>query len=261
LRKCTKEDFATVDTVVVGAEKLPHELSDSFEKRFGIRPVEGYGATELSPLVSVNVPASRTPENFQADAKEGSVGRTVPNVAAKVTDVNDSSRILGANAEGLLWIKGPNVMLGYLNRPDLTAEVIVDGWYCTGDMAKIDEEGFITLTGRMSRFSKIGGEMVPHIQIEEALTSILNEKNYDEQKIAVTAVPDKTRGERLVVLHTDIENSPGDLCRRLRESGLPNLYIPSEDSFFKVDAIPFLGSGKLDLKRMKEVALEVVGRS
>lgn len=258
LRKCAPEDLKSLDTVVVGAEKLPQELANAFENRFGIRPVEGYGTTELSPLVSVNVPASRTEKNFQPDSKEGSVGRTVPNVAAKITDLENPHRVLGANADGMLWIKGPNVMLGYMHRPDLTADVIVDGWYRTGDVAHIDDEGFITLTGRMSRFSKIGGEMIPHVQIEEVLTSILNQRNYDEQKIAVTAVPDPKRGERLVVLHTKLDDSPGELCRRLRESGLPNLYIPSEDSFFEVDAIPILGSGKLDLKKMKEVAQQAV---
>lgn len=261
LRKCTPDDFASLNTVVAGAEKLPVELAVAFDHRFGVRPVEGYGTTELSPLVSVNVPASRALKNFQVDAKEGTVGRTVPNVVAKITDLDDPKRELGANASGMLWIKGPNVMLGYMHRPDLTAEVIVDGWYCTGDVAEIDDEGFITLTGRMSRFSKIGGEMIPHIQIEEALTSILNEENYETQKVAVTAVPDPKRGERLVVLHTRLTQSPAELCRRLRESGLPNLFIPSEDSFFEVDEIPILGSGKLDLKRMKEVAVQVAGQT
>jgi len=259
LRKCTPDDFASLDTVVVGAEKLPQELTVAFNHRFGIRPVEGYGATELSPIVSVNIPQSRAQENFQSDSKEGSVGRTIPNVAAKITDLDDPTRELGPNESGMLWVKGPNVMLGYLNRPDLTAESIVDGWYCTGDVAQIDNDGFITLTGRMSRFSKIGGEMIPHIQIEEALTSILNEKNYDEQKVAVTAVPDPKRGERLVVLHTELDDSPAELCKKLRDLGLPNLYVPSEDSFFQVDAIPILGSGKLDLKKMKEVALQAAG--
>ncbi len=261
LRKCTREDFASLNTVVAGAEKLPQELAVAFDHRFGVRPVEGYGTTELSPLVSVNVPQSRTPKNFQSDCKEGTVGRTVPNVVAKITDLDDPKRELGKNASGMLWIKGPNVMLGYMHRPDLTAEVIVDGWYCTGDVAEIDDEGFITLTGRMSRFSKIGGEMIPHIQIEEALTSFLNDENYDSQKVAVTAVPDPKRGERLVVLHTQLEQSPAELCRQLRESGLPNLFVPSEDSFFEVDEIPILGSGKLDLKRMKEVAMQVSGQA
>jgi acyl-[acyl-carrier-protein]-phospholipid O-acyltransferase/long-chain-fatty-acid--[acyl-carrier-protein] ligase len=162
---------------------------------------------------------------------------------------------------GMLWIKGPNVMLGYMHRPELTAEVIVDGWYCTGDVAQIDDDGFITITGRMSRFSKIGGEMVPHIQIEDALLQLLSEKNYEEQRIAVTAIPDPKRGERLIVLHTELDASPAELCRRLRESGLPNLYIPAESDFFKVDAIPFLGSGKLDLRRLKDVAMQLAGQT
>ncbi len=260
LRKCTRDDFASVNTVVAGAEKLPAELCVAFDHRFGVRPVEGYGTTELSPLVSVNVPPSRTSKSFQSDNKEGSVGRPVPNVVAKITDLDDPTRNLGPNQSGMLWVKGPNVMLGYMHRPDLTNEVIVDGWYCTGDVGQIDNEGFITLTGRMSRFSKIGGEMVPHIQIEETLNSILSDPDSDEQKIVVTAVPDAKKGERLVVLHTPLERTPADLCQRLRETGLPNLYVPSEDSFFQVDAIPVLGSGKLDLKRMKELGLQLTGQ-
>jgi acyl-[acyl-carrier-protein]-phospholipid O-acyltransferase/long-chain-fatty-acid--[acyl-carrier-protein] ligase len=261
LRKCTRDDFATVNTVVAGAEKLPAELAVAFDHRFGVRPVEGYGTTELSPLVSVNVPPSRVEKNYQPDSKEGSVGRPIPNVAAKVVDVDDPTRELGPNQSGMLWIKGPNVMLGYMHRPELTKEAIVDGWYCTGDVAVIDDAGFITLTGRMSRFSKIGGEMIPHIQIEEVLTSLLNDPDSDVQKVAVTAVPDAKKGERLIVLYTQLNVPPGELCQRLRESGLPNLFVPSEDSFVKVDAIPILGSGKLDLKRMKEVALQATGQA
>jgi acyl-[acyl-carrier-protein]-phospholipid O-acyltransferase/long-chain-fatty-acid--[acyl-carrier-protein] ligase len=261
LRKCTREDFASVNTVVAGAEKLPAELAVAFDHRFGVRPVEGYGTTELSPLVSVNVPPSRSSKNFQPDSKDGSVGRPIPNTVAKITDLDDPNRELGANQTGMLWIKGPNVMLGYMNRPEATAEVVRDGWYCTGDVGVIDVEGFITLTGRMSRFSKIGGEMVPHIQIEESLCALVNEPDSEVQLVAVTAVPDPKKGERLVVLHTKLNRTPSELCQRLRESGLPNLYIPGEDSFFQVDAIPVLGSGKLDLKRLKEVALQLTGQA
>jgi 1-acyl-sn-glycerol-3-phosphate acyltransferase len=260
LRKCAPEDWKSVNTIVVGAEKLPAELAAAFEQQFGVRPVEGYGATELSPLVSVNVPPGRTPKNFQPDAKEGTVGRPVPNVAAKITDLDDPSRELGANQTGMLWVKGPNVMLGYMNRPELTAESIVDGWYCTGDVGFIDDEGFITLTGRMSRFSKIGGEMVPHIQIEESLAAMLDSQE-DTQTIAVTAVPDAKKGERLIVLYTQLEKDPATLCRQLRDSGLPNLYIPDPENFIRVEAIPILGSGKLDLKRMKDLALQAVGQA
>jgi acyl-[acyl-carrier-protein]-phospholipid O-acyltransferase/long-chain-fatty-acid--[acyl-carrier-protein] ligase len=149
-------------------------------------------------------------------------------------------------------------MRGYLNRDDLTAQVIRDGWYETGDVAKIDNDGFIFITGRQSRFSKIGGEMVPHIQIEEAMSQILG-GDEDAMSSVVTAVPDEKRGERLVVLHTELSKTPREILAQLSATGLPNIYLPSEDSFIRVDAIPVLGTGKLDLKGMQTLAKEKLG--
>ena len=257
LRRCTPEQFAKLDVIVTGAEKLPLDLADGFEEKFGIRPVEGYGATELSPLASVNVPHSRSGENFQVDCKDGTVGRPVPGVVARVTDL-DSGEELGTNEPGMLWIKGANVMKGYFGREDLTSEVIQDGWYHTGDVALIDDDGFIQITGRMSRFSKIGGEMIPHIQIEETLNSLITGGEEEELLAAVTAVPDAKKGERLIVLHKPFQQSVQELCQQLSQEGLPNLYIPNPDSFFEVDEIPILGTGKLDLGAIKEKAAEMV---
>jgi acyl-[acyl-carrier-protein]-phospholipid O-acyltransferase/long-chain-fatty-acid--[acyl-carrier-protein] ligase len=146
-------------------------------------------------------------------------------------------------------------MQGYLDRPDLTAHVVHDGWYCTGDIAKLDEDGFITITGRESRFSKIGGEMVPHLPIEEAVNAELG--SGDGDLVAVVAgVPDSRKGERLVVLHLPTSRDPHDVCRGLAARGLPNLWIPAPDSFAEVAAIPVLGSGKLDLRWLASEALE-----
>ena len=253
LRRCEPEDFATLDVVFTGAEKLSPELAEAFEKRFGVRPVEGYGATELSPVVSGNIPPSRDLTGQQG-IREGTVGRPLPGIAAKVVDP-DSGADLGADQPGLLLVTGPNVMKGYLGRPDLTAQAIREGWYLTGDVARIDADGFIHITDRLSRFSKIGGEMVPHIRIEEAIRDLL-QLDEDELRLAVAAVPDVKKGERLVVLHTALPLSGEELCRRLAQSGLPPIWIPSPDSFRQVEAIPLLGTGKLDLKRLKDLALE-----
>jgi acyl-[acyl-carrier-protein]-phospholipid O-acyltransferase/long-chain-fatty-acid--[acyl-carrier-protein] ligase len=190
--------------------------------------------------------------------KEGTVGRPIPNVMAKVTDL-DTGQDLKPNQAGMLWIKGPNVMKGYLNQEQMTAEVIRDGWYMTGDVAVIDEDGYISITGRQSRFSKIGGEMVPHIRIEEILNTLLADEEGDLLKAVVTAVPDVKKGERLVVLHTSIDKTPGELRKALAESGLPNIYLPSEDSFREIEAIPVLGTGKLDLRGLKKAALDIFG--
>ncbi|HBE67474.1 MAG TPA: acyl-[ACP]--phospholipid O-acyltransferase, partial [Planctomycetaceae bacterium] len=160
---------------------------------------------------------------------------------------------------GLLEIRGPNVMQGYLKQPELTAAAMHDDWYRTGDMAKIDSDGFIHITGRVSRFSKIGGEMVPHIQIEEHLAEQLGEDEEGTLRVAVTAVPDPKRGERLIVLYTPEDASPEQLIKGLSAAGLPNIYLPTPESFLRVDEIPVLGSGKLDLSALKRTAQEHFG--
>ncbi|MBX3432473.1 MAG: MFS transporter [Pirellulales bacterium] len=252
LKRCEKEDFAKLEIAVAGAEKLPIALCEAFEQKFGVRPVEGYGTTELSPLVSVNVPASRS-QSREQDCKEGTVGRCVPGVAAKIVDP-DTFAELPVDAPGMLLVKGPNVMKGYLGEPEKTAAVIRDGWYVTGDIAKLDKLGFIEITGRLSRFSKIGGEMVPHLRIEEELQKFFGGENQDETVVAVTAVPDERKGERLVVLHLPTDKTPGQACQHLQAAGLPNLWIPDEQAFLLVDAIPLLGTGKLDLKGLADTA-------
>ena len=256
LRRCEPEDFAALDVAFTGAEKLPVDLAAAFEERFGVRPVEGYGATELSPVVSGNIPPSRDLSGRQG-LREGTVGRPLPGISAKVVDL-ETGRELGADQPGMLLITGPNVMKGYLERPDLTAQVLRDGWYVTGDVARIDPDGFIHITDRLSRFSKIGGEMVPHVRIEEAIVELLG-LDQDDLRLAVAAVPDPRKGERLVVLHTDLPLGPEEICRRLVRSGLPPIWVPSPDSFGQIEAIPVLGTGKLDLKRVKELAAERFG--
>jgi acyl-[acyl-carrier-protein]-phospholipid O-acyltransferase / long-chain-fatty-acid--[acyl-carrier-protein] ligase len=152
------------------------------------------------------------------------------------------------------------VMKGYLHQPEKTAEVVKDGWYQTGDVAFIDEEGFIHITGRESRFSKIGGEMIPHLRIEEELDKLVTPSPDGKLQVAVTAVPDEKKGERLIVLHTKLDKSPEALRKGLAAAGLPNLFIPAADGFIEVESLPVLGTGKLDLRAMKAMALERAGR-
>src|SRR5205823_4969459 len=159
--------------------------------------------------------------------------------------------------EGLLLICGANVMKGYLGRDDLTQQKIIDGWYITGDLAKMDGDGFITITGREERFAKVGGEMVPLEKVEEELHEILGSS---EKLCAVTAIPDTKKGERLIVLHLPLPDvTSQDLWSRLNERGLPNLYVPGRRDFIQVPDLPILGSGKLDLKKCKEKAMELAG--
>jgi len=255
LRKCNKEQFKTLRFVVAGAEKLKQQLADAFKEKFGIVPLEGYGATELSPIVSIGYPdyVSKDKHIVQVGNKIGKVGHPLPGVAAKVVDP-DSFEILPFDTEGLLLIKGPNVMKGYLNDPEKTDKTIKDGWYITGDIAIIDSDGFIKITDRLSRFSKIGGEMVPHIKIEEKLLEVLETF---EPVCAVTSVEDSRKGERLVVLH-EIDINIDLVLQSLSEKGLPNLWIPKKNNFYRVEEIPVLGTGKLDLKGIKTKAQELL---
>ena len=258
LKRCAPEQMRALNLVITGAEKLPRDLCEQFREKFGVEPSEGYGTTELSPIVSVNVPADRLGPNSPLSTKLGSVGRPLPGISAKVVDP-ETGEDLGRNREGLLLVCGPNVMCGYFQLPRKTAEVLKDGWYNTGDFARIDDEGFIHITGRQSRFSKLGGEMVPHIKIEETLAALLGdaeeiEDGQPEIRVAVTSVADPKKGERIIVVHKRLPMPVEQVLLKLAESGLPNLWIPDAKSFLEVEDIPVLGTGKLDLKALKQLA-------
>ena len=245
--------FASLRHVIAGAEKMRGSIADDFAAKFGARPLEGYGATELSPVAAVDVP-DRGP---QKGSKPDSVGQNLPGTAAKVVDPETGAK-LPYGRQGLLMIKGPHVMRGYLNEPEKTAEVLKDGWYATGDVAVIDRDGFIYLKGRWgSRFSKIAGEMAPHEAVEERLHKAAG---LAEQTFVVTAVPDEQRGERLVVLYAGYAGDIPALLAKAKAEGLPGLWTPSASSFYRVEAFPVLGSGKLDLKELKALAEKFAGR-
>jgi len=252
IRRCQPEDFGSLQFVLVGAEKLPERLAFAFEDQFGIRPLEGYGCTECSPVVSVNTRDFRAPGFRQVGAKRGSIGHPLPGVSVRIEDP-DTGTPVGAGQPGLLLVHGPNVMQGYLGRPDKTSEVLRDGWYVTGDIAAIDEDGFLTITDRLSRFSKIGGEMVPHVKVEDKLHELAGAT---DQTFVVTSVPDPKKGERLVVLHTLPEAKLRACLEKLNESGLPNLWLPGPNQFFAVESFPHHGTGKLDLRKVRDIAVQ-----
>ena len=254
LRRCEPDNFKTLRILVCGAEKMPPGLAKEFRDKFGVLPLEGYGCTELSPVATVNVPDWREGSQCQIGNKSGTIGQPIPGVAARIVH-RETREPLPPNTEGLLLIYGANVMKGYLGRDDLTKLKIVSGWYITGDLAKLDEDGFITITGREERFAKVGGEMVPLEKVEEELHHILGT---NDKLCAVTAIPDRAKGERLVVLHLPLADiTPQDLWKRLNERGLPNIYVPGQRDFIQVPELPILGSGKLDLRKCKERAMEL----
>ncbi|WP_455370453.1 AMP-binding protein, partial [Petrachloros mirabilis] len=256
-RRCTPEQFSSLRVIVTGAEKLPVRLAQAFEDQFGIGPIEGYGVTECAPVIAVNCPDFRAAGYYQPAARRGTVGQPLPGVSVKIVDP-DSFVSLPPGTPGMLLVKGPNVMSGYLGREDLTASVMRDGWYVTGDIAVLDDDGFLTITDRLSRFSKIGGEMVPHGKVEEALQ---HASGSDMQVFAVTGIPDERKGEQLAVIHTLDESRIPDILARLAHDGLPNLFIPSRANFVKVDALPVLGTGKMDLRSLKRIALERLSKT
>jgi acyl-[acyl-carrier-protein]-phospholipid O-acyltransferase / long-chain-fatty-acid--[acyl-carrier-protein] ligase len=253
LRSCSADEFGSLQFVMAGAEKLSERLASAFEEKFGIRPLEGYGCTECSPVVSVNTHDFRSAGMRQVGAKRGKIGHPLPGISVRIVDPETKAPV-AVNQPGLLQVKGPNVMQGYLGRPEKTAEVLADGWYTTGDIAAEDEDGFLQITDRLSRFSKIGGEMVPHIRVEEKLHELAG---VTEQTFVVTGVPDEKKGERLVVLHTTNDEKLKTVLERLPQGDLPNLWIPRANQFYHVDTLPLLGTGKLDLRKIRERAIQL----
>jgi acyl-[acyl-carrier-protein]-phospholipid O-acyltransferase/long-chain-fatty-acid--[acyl-carrier-protein] ligase len=252
-RKCSAAEFASLRYVLVGAEKLRQPIADAFRQKFGVELLEGYGCTEMSPVVAVNAPNFTAGKDTQTGNKAGTVGHPLPGVAARIVDPVTFGP-LPPNTEGLLLVKGANRMLGYLHQPERTAEVFRDGWYNTGDIALLDDEGFLRITDRLSRFSKIAGEMVPHLKVEEAILNVLG-----DAQCVVTGIPDDTRGERLVALYVHPTLTPAELYQQLSDADLPRLWIPKRENLYPVDALPQLGTGKLDLRAVRHRAQHLAG--
>lgn len=255
LKKCEATQFKALVHLLLGAEKLKPELYDEIKAALGIEPLEGYGCTELSPVIAVNVLHEiRLPDGrIVTGNHRGTVGRPLPGTALKTVDPETLDE-LPTGSSGLIFVKGPQVMVGYLNRPEATADVLIDGWYNTGDLGHVDSDGFLHVTDRLSRFSKVAGEMVPHMAVESA---VLDALETTEPCVAVTALPDARRGERLYVLYDDsVTMPPAEIQKRMLAANLPRLWTPSVEDFIRVDAIPLLGTGKVDLHRLKTIALE-----
>jgi acyl-[acyl-carrier-protein]-phospholipid O-acyltransferase / long-chain-fatty-acid--[acyl-carrier-protein] ligase len=251
-RKADPHQLRSLRLVITGAEKLPLDLAKNFEKHFNHRVFEGYGLTETSPVVSVNLPEpqpTKPGEQVQPSSRLGSVGKMAPGIAAEIREP-ETNRKLSLHETGMLWLRGVNIFEGYLHDPEQSAEVLRDGWLKTGDIGRFDEDGFLYIEGRLSRFSKIGGEMVPHEAIEHKIIDALDLSGKDERSIAIVGVQDETKGEALVLLST-VDVDLAQLRDKLRETGVANLWIPKQVQ--RVESIPILASGKLDLKKCKEL--------
>jgi len=249
-KKVSPESMQSLRLVVAGAEKLRSEVRDGFEKKFKMPVYEGYGTTETSPGASVNLPDIDSP--YKLRNRPGTVGKAFSGTEFKIVDP-DSLEPIPTGEDGLILIGGPQIMKGYLKMPEKTAEVIelIDGyrWYRTGDKGHLDEDGFLTIVDRYSRFAKIGGEMVSLTTVEEEILDACNDKDLE---LAATCLPDQRKGERIVLLSTkNIEKS--ELKKILSDAKINPLYHPS--SILVVDEIPKLGSGKTDFGATKKIAL------
>jgi len=253
LRKVEPDKLRSLRLVITGAEKLPLELAKNFEERFKQRVFEGYGLTETSPVVSVNLPepqSTKPGEQVQPSSRLGSVGKMAPGIAAEIRHPETGAK-LSLHESGMLWLRGVNIFEGYLHDPERTGDVLQDGWLNTGDLGRFDEDGFLYIEGRLSRFSKIGGEMVPHETIEDKIVDSLDLSGRDERTVAIVGVQDEAKGEALVLLSA-VDIDLAELRSKLHDAGVPNLWIPKQVQ--RVESIPVLASGKLDLKKCKELA-------
>ena len=270
LRRADDTTFRSVRHFIVGAEKLQPALEDEFKKRCGVTLLEGYGLTEAAPVCAVNVPdAPPLPGSafYVPGLVKRSIGAVLPGIAVRITDVDDESHELPLTEQGMLWIKGANIFGGYIGRPELNRDIFRDGWFKTGDIGKLDLNGFITLGGRLARFSKVGGEMVPHESVEQAIVDALQlDVEADGVQVAVTGVADAQKGEALVLLSTLPEHQRsseekailGDIRSKLMAANIPNLWAPKY--IVPVESIPMLPTGKLDLRGCKLLAEEALAQ-
>ena len=257
MRRIDPEQLSSLRIVVTGAEKLPDSLAHSFEDKFGLLPMEGYGLTETSPAATINLPLE-DPGNglpFIPSQRFTSVGPPLPGLAIRITNpATEEENTL--DQSGIIWMKGANIFKGYLDKPELTDEVIDEnGWFKSGDVGRVDDDGFLYIEGRISRFSKIGGEMVPHETVEAAVNKALGLDNETERKIAIVGVPDERKGEAIALLSTiagpALEQEVLDIRYKLMDEGIPSLWCPKK--IIPVEDIPVLASGKLDIKGCEEL--------
>ena len=257
MRRVKPDQLQSLDYLITGAEKLPKSLAEAFKEKFGILPMEGYGLTETSPATNVNLPDP--PREGKAPVIKsslfGSVGKLLPGIAIKITNPA-TGKPCPLDTQGTIWLKGANVFPGYLDNPKKTDEVIQKGWLNTGDIGRVDEDGFLHIEGRLSRFSKIGGEMVPHETVEAAIIKLLKLDQDIERRIAVVGIPDEQKGEAIALLTTicgeTLHQECIDLRYKLMDMGLPSLWCPK--MFIPTDQIPVLASGKLDIKGCQDIA-------
>jgi len=238
LKKSEPGDFATVKIAIAGADKLPDKVYEGFQKKHGITLLEGYGTTETSPVIATNYPGSHKP---------GSIGRPIPNTQVRILDIN-TDKIMGPNQEGKIMVKGDLVMEGYLHDLEETSLRIRNGWYDTGDIGMIDEDGFMYHRGRFKRFVKVGGEMVSLVKVEDILSQLL-----PEDVICCVDVPNPTKGADVVAAVANGDFDMHKVMKQLKKE-LPSIAIPKQ--FYVIDDIPMMPSGKVNFRAVEKLCRE-----
>ena len=254
LKKARRGELRNLKLVVTGAEKLPDDLHRGFLETFHLDMLQGYGLTETTPVSALNQPhppVTTGTAEAQIGRKPGAVGRLLPGMTARIVDP-DSGVELDLSATGMLCLRGANVFPGYLNDEKKTMAAFRDGWFVTGDLARFDRDGFLYIEGRLSRFSKIGGEMVPHGTVEQKIAEVFAADQSDGYTLVVMGVPDAAKGEALVLLST-LDLKVSEVRDRLLAVGVVALWIPK--TIQRVEKIPVLGTGKLDLNQCKRLVL------
>ncbi len=255
-KKAETADLRSLQVLVSGAEKMPMDLYEGFLEKFHLEMMQGYGMTEASPGTNVNQPdphLATDTASEQYGKRLGSVGRMVAGMTARVLHPETKDE-LPFGETGVIAFRGANMFEGYLDDPKKTAEVFHNGWYITGDLGRFDEDGFLFIEGRLSRFSKIAGEMVPHGTVEQKLIEAFALEQAEGYALVVMGVPDPGKGEQLVLLTADDAVTEASVKEKLTAAGVPNLWIPR--LVHRVEQIPVLGTGKLDLKGCKDLAAE-----
>lgn len=253
VKKAERAELRTLDLVVSGAEKMPDDLYHAFHDKHHIEMMQGYGLTETSPVANVNQhdpPLLTETADLQQGKRTGTVGRMLPGMTARIVDP-DTFEVRPLTDTGMLLFRGPNVFEGYLKDPEKTAAAFHDGWFVTGDLGRFDRDGFLTIEGRLSRFSKIGGEMVPHGTVEQKLVEVFDLDQSEGPLVVVVGVPDASKGEALILI-TSLDLTTDLIREKLLGAGLPALWVPK--ILVRVEKIPVLGTGKLDLKGCKHLA-------
>lgn len=265
LHVAQEHDFDSLEYFITGSEKLPPDLAAEAERRFKLTLLEGYGLTEASPVVSVNLPnpiSKRGNEPMIPACKQGTVGAPLQGIAVRITDPAREGYVQSPGSSGLIWLKGPTILRGYLGDDAATAERVRGAWFCTGDIGRLDADGMLIIGGRSSRFSKIGGEMVPHDLLEQVVNRVLKVNPADpERKICVVGVPSRTKGEQLVLLSTLHKTThPHDLITLrygIMGEGYPPLWCP--ERILPAPSIPELPNGKVDFITCRRFACEALG--